>query len=109
MEGYLRGRDIEAQAEAGLDQCERCRSRPCLWAASNRIKGRPLRSASRETAEEFGQAHHVDIGGRSEQSLEYLRGFPLITIARKAAGDQGIVVRLDRAVMIAHRIVTRLG
>src|SRR6185437_16234836 len=64
---------------------------------------------SREAAEQFGKALEIEVGRGFEQALEEARGLAPETVARETRGNQGIVVRPDRAVVVAHRIVSRLG
>src|SRR5262249_56197743 len=58
-----------------------------------------------ETAKQLGQAIlHKET--RFEQAAEDLAGAIFIAIAREAGGDQPVIVRPDRPVIINHRIET---
>jgi hypothetical protein len=63
---------FEFEAEQGLDQRERRRTRPGLRRAGHRVERRSAAALALEAAEEFGQAPQIHIGGGIEQPLEHL-------------------------------------
>jgi len=60
-----------------------------------------------ESAEQFRQTVQIQDNAGIEQAGEDLYGLVLEAIARQAHGDQGVVVRPDRPVVIGHGIVPR--
>ena len=108
VEFHLAGAIEKLEAEGRLQQAERSRARPGLRRAGDRILSGRVALEPGETAVQLRQPAQIHVGGGLEQRAEHLRGRPLQAVAREAHGDQAVVVRPDRAVVIGHRVVARL-
>src|SRR5215467_9498992 len=96
--------------QAGLNKQEWRRGRPGLWRTRYRIQNRPLpRVLPFKTAEEFGQAVKFHRTARVEQGEENLTRKILVAIRGETFGNQSVVVRPHRSVVIGERIVACLA
>src|ERR1700722_450445 len=98
---------IEFETERGLEQGEWRRARPGLRRTCNWIERWSTSLFAPEAAEQFGQSAQVHVGCSVKQRLEQKIDRMLEAVTREPKGDQRIVVRPDRSVMIGHWIVTR--
>src|SRR6185437_4629164 len=105
VEPYLLAFRIELQAERRLDKREGRGAGPGLRRAGDRVEGRSAVGLTTEAAEELGQSAQIHVGRCIEQTLEQGLDLALQAIPREPQGDQRIVVRPDRAVVVGHRIV----
>ena len=102
-------RRVEGQAEAGAEQPDRRRRRPGLRRAGHGIGGRPLAAAGAGSRRTAPAAAAGPVAGRRRQPLEQPRRRGAVAVAGEAEADQRVVVRPDRAVVVAHRVVAGLG
>src|SRR4030095_11689678 len=100
---------LEAESEARAQQSERRGRCPCLRRTRNRVERRPLAPLARKTAEELRQPAQIDVDRCFEQPLKDSRRLLREPVAHEACGDHCIIVRPDRAVVIAHRVVANLS
>ena len=63
---------IQREPQTGLQQREGHDAGPGLGRTGHGIQRRRGAAAARKAAEQFGKAHHLHMGGRVEQALEYL-------------------------------------
>src|SRR5215475_4809224 len=99
---------VKFEPERGLQEQERGGACPRLRRTSDRIERRTPPAPALEAAEQFGESPQVHIGCGLEQSFEYRFDRGLVSVARKTERNQRIVVRPNRAIVIRHRIVSRL-
>ena len=103
-------RRVDRQPERGLQQQENAARGPRLRRAGDRVERRTLAAPPAEAAEQLRHAVEIEEpagieaappGSSPTGSLE--------AVAGEARGDQGVVVRPDRAVVVRHRVVARLA
>ena len=107
VEAHLGRFGAHLQTEAGLQHREHGGRGPGLRRTRHRVARRPFAGAPREAAEELGHAVLVEIQARIEQPAEHAQRLAGVAIARHAAGDQRVVVRPDRPVVVRHWVVAR--
>src|SRR6266700_174334 len=103
-------RCLQIQSKTRLYQQERCRGRPCLRRARNRIQCRPFaRPFALQPAKQLREPVQLHGATYVKQGEQDLSGEVLETVSRQATCDQSIVVRPNRSVVIRKRVVTRLA
>ena len=95
---------VGLEAEQHPQEEERGRSRPRLGGAGSRVGHRALELLAAEAAEQFREATPEALGGRDQPQDDPvgLLGEP---VASQPRGDEGVVVRPHRSVVVAHRVV----
>ena len=81
----------------------RCR-RPRLRRACNRIKNRKVGFGEANAAEKLGQLEVTKVKRRLVKRPQDLKGVTRPAVARHAKSDERVVVRPDRATMVAERV-----
>ena len=108
--GRRRGDLHHARGQVGLEaeqhpqEEERGRGRPRLGGAGGRVGHGALELLAAEAAEQLREATPEALGGRDQPQDDPvgLLGEPVATQPR---GDEGVVVRPHRSVVVAHRVV----
>ncbi len=100
---------MNRQAKTCLENEERRGRCPNLGRARDRIKCGSFPWAPFEAAEQLRQSMQVDHAAQIEQAEENLAGIVLESVFRHAAGNQGIVVRPDRTVMVGKWVISDFG
>src|SRR5581483_114920 len=78
---------------------------PGLRRAGDGITGWSVAMSLGETTVEFRQAPTVEVEAGFEKTPQQLSRFRLFAKARETRADDGVIMRPDGAVMVAHRIV----
>src|SRR5262245_22394101 len=100
---------VELQSERRLQHEERRAACPGLRRTGDGVKRGASTLPALKTAEQLGKPAQIHIGRGFEQASEHLVNGALVSVSRKPQGDQGVVVRPNRTIVIGHRIVSLLG
>jgi hypothetical protein len=100
VEHDARVQRVDLEAEAGLEQQEHRAGRPRLRCACDRIVRRPLVRPRPESAEQLRHAPQIEVERGVVEGAEQARALALVAVAGEAHGDQRVVVRPHRAVVI---------
>src|SRR5262249_50280512 len=91
--------------ETGWEEEKDCAGCPRLRRTGHGVEDRPLSRVLREAAEQLWHTVEVEIQAGLEQPRPNLQGLLHQAVAGQALRNQGVVVRPDRASMVAHWVV----
>src|SRR5581483_2239394 len=96
---------VDREAERGGDRLEERARRPRLRRAGDGVRHGPALVAAREAAEELRHASEREVARGVDEDAEEGGRRVGLAVAAEAAGEDRVVVRPDRAVVVAHRVV----
>ena len=99
--------NLQSQTRLQNHECRTCR--PCLRRTSNRIKRRALSGSPSKPADQFRKSIERDFSRQVEQSRQHTKRKILVCTSQRAKGDQRVIVRPYRAVVIRHRVIASLA